>query len=209
MQSVNEWLVDEPNQLLKLFTPPFNHTIHDPGYIKGYPPGIRENGGQYTHAALWVVWAFAEMGQGQRAGELFRLLNPILHADTPEKAGLYRVEPYVIAADVYSEAPHTGRGGWTWYTGSSGWMYRLGIEALLGLGREGSSLRITPRIPRDWPHFEVDYRFGQTTYHIRVENPNRSESQVAAVTLDGRLLPAGVVPLEDDGGVHRVLVTMA
>lgn len=209
MQSVDAWLVDEAHQLLKLFTPPFNHTIHDPGYIKGYPPGIRENGGQYTHAALWVVWAFAEMGQGQRAGELFRLLNPILHADTPAKADLYRVEPYVIAADVYSEAPHTGRGGWTWYTGSSGWMYRLGIEALLGLGREGSSLRITPRIPHSWPYFEVDYRYGQTTYHIRVDNPNRSESQVAAVTLDGRLLPAGVVPLEDDGGIHSVQVTMA
>jgi len=209
MQSVDEWLVDESHQLLKLFTPPFNHTIHDPGYIKGYPPGIRENGGQYTHAALWVIWAFAEMGQGQRAGELFRLLNPILHADTPAKADLYRVEPYVIAADVYSEAPHTGRGGWTWYTGSSGWMYRLGIEALLGLGREGSSLRITPRIPRDWPHFEVDYRYGQTTYHIRVDNPNHSESQVAAVTLDGQRLPAHVIPLEDDGGSHSVQVTMA
>ena len=128
MSAVDERLVRPEDQLLLLFTPPFDKTARDPGYIKGYPPGIRENGGQYTHAAIWAVWAFAELGQGNRAHELFRLLNPISHSDTPEKAEQYRVDPYVVAADVYSVAPHVGRGGWTWYTGSASWMYRLGVE---------------------------------------------------------------------------------
>ena len=139
------------DQLLLLLAPPFDKTPRDPGYIKGYPPGIRENGGQYTHAALWAVWAFAELGQGDRAEALFRLLNPIYHSDTPEKVARYRVEPYVIAADVYSAPPHTGRGGWTWYTGSSGWMYRLGLEAILGIrrvGRRCKSIRAFPRVGR-------------------------------------------------------------
>ena len=121
---------------------------------------MRENGGQYTHAAIWTAWAFAELGQGERAMELFQMLNPISHADTPEKAARYKVEPYVIAADIYSQTSHTGMGGWTWYTGSSGWMYRLGIEAILGISRVGNALKIDPCIPEDWPGFKVDYRFG-------------------------------------------------
>jgi cyclic beta-1,2-glucan synthetase len=208
MKSVDEWLVKEEDQLIKLFTPPFNDTLHDPGYIKGYPPGIRENGGQYTHAALWVIWAFAEMGMGHRAEELFRLVNPIYHANTRVQADLYRVEPYVIAADVYGEPPHTGQGGWTWYTGSSGWMYRLGIEAILGLKREGAILHIDPKISRDWPQFEVDYRYGTSLYHIRVENPNHIESGVESVLLDEKRLPSNSVPLADDSREHKVIVIM-
>lgn len=208
MKSAEEWLVFEADQLVKLFTPPFNHTSYDPGYIKGYPPGIRENGGQYTHAALWFVWALTELRQGHRAEEIFRLLNPSYHSDTRDKADLYRVEPYVIAADVYSEPPHKGRGGWTWYTGSSGWMYRLGLEAILGIHRQGTSLHIDPNISRDWPHFEVDYHYGASLYSIRVENPNHAESGVASVSLDDTQLPSNTIPLTDDGEVHRVLVLM-
>jgi len=133
MKSVYRLLVRRADHLIQILTPPFDKTIHDPGYIKGYPPGVRENGGQYTHAAIWVAWAFAMLGQGDSAGALFRLLNPIHHADTPYKADLYKVEPYVIAADIYSQPPYTGTGGWTWYTGSAAWMYRLGIEAILGI----------------------------------------------------------------------------
>jgi cyclic beta-1,2-glucan synthetase len=152
-----------------LLTPPFDRTIHDPGYIKGYLPGIRENGGQYTHAARWSIWAFAELGQGERVAELFKLVNPIWHADTPEKIARYRVEPYVIAADVYSAPQHIGRGGWTWYTGSASWMYRLGVEKIIGLQREGNRLKIKPCIPKDWRGYEVHYRFGSATYHIHVK----------------------------------------
>ncbi|MBK8020023.1 MAG: hypothetical protein IPK19_01045 [Chloroflexi bacterium] len=210
MQSVEEHLVREADGLIALFTPPFDRTEHDPGYIKGYPPGIRENGGQYTHAALWFVWALAEMGQGDRAVDLFALLNPILHSDTRAEADHYRVEPYVVAADVYGAPPHTGRGGWTWYTGSSGWMYRLGVEAILGLRRAGAALIIDPRIARDWPGFEVDYRYGGSVYHIRVDNSRRVQSGIATLTLDGVPLDAGpkAIPLVDDGQPHVVAVVL-
>ncbi|RPJ01390.1 MAG: glycosyl transferase family 36, partial [Chloroflexi bacterium] len=208
MESVQTHLIRPDEQLLLLFTPPFDKTPRDPGYIKGYPPGIRENGGQYTHAALWVIWPFAEMGRGDLAGALFDMLNPIHHSDTPDKAAHYRVEPYVIAADVYSAPPHTRRGGWTWYTGSSGWMYRLGIEAILGLRREGEALRIEPRIPRAWPHFQVRYRYGQSVYHIRVANPDGVQCGVQSVVLDGRTLESNVIPLEDDETAHQVEVLM-
>ena len=144
MESVNKRLVKQAEQMILLFTPPFDKSAHDPGYIKGYLPGVRENGGQYTHAAIWTAWAFAKLGQGDRAGELFHMLNPISHADTPEKAARYKVEPYVIAADIYSVPPHIGRGGWTWYTGSSGWMYRLGIEAILGITQGGQRAQHQP-----------------------------------------------------------------
>lgn len=206
MQSVQQRLVDVDNRLIRLFTPAFDQTDHDPGYIKGYPPGIRENGGQYTHAALWYVWALAQMGKSDLAGEMFRLLNPIYHSDTPGKMRHYGVEPYVIAADVYGEAPHTGRGGWTWYTGSSGWMYRLGVEAILGLHREGDHLRIEPRTPPDWAQYEIDYRFGDTVYHITVENPDGVEQGVREVWLDDVRLESNRVPLADDGRPHQVRV---
>ena len=143
----------------------------DPGYIKGYPPGIRENGGQYTHAALWSVMAFAKLGEGDKAAELFSLLNPINHARTRADVHRYKVEPYVVAADVYAVAPHVGRGGWTWYTGSAGWMQRAGIESILGLRVLGQSLRIDPCIPKAWPGFEILFRYRSARYDIRVENP--------------------------------------
>jgi cyclic beta-1,2-glucan synthetase len=208
MQAVSERLIRREDGMILLFTPPFDKTPRDPGYIKGYLPGIRENGGQYTHAALWTVWAFARMGQGDTAEELFRLLNPIYHSDSPEKAAQYRVEPYVVAADVYSVAPHVGRGGWTWYTGSSGWMYRLGLEAILGLRREAGFLVIDPCIPRKWPTYILHYRDGETRYEIRVENPDGVNRGVKQVLLDGETLPDGKISLKPDGGQHKVIVTL-
>ncbi|MFN2283650.1 MAG: GH36-type glycosyl hydrolase domain-containing protein, partial [Anaerolineae bacterium] len=208
MASVVDNLVRRDDDLILLFTPPFDQTGRDPGYIKGYPPGIRENGGQYTHAALWAVWALAKMGRGDLAAELFGLLNPIHHADTPEKVMRYRVEPYVIAADVYSVAPHVGRGGWTWYTGSSGWMYRLGVEAILGLHRTGDALRIDPCIPKEWPSYEVTYRDGETVYHIHVENPDGECHGVTTVTLDGEPVEGNAIPLLADGNPHEVHVVI-
>jgi cyclic beta-1,2-glucan synthetase len=199
-------LVDEEAGLIKLFTPPFNATPRDPGYIKGYVPGVRENGGQYTHAALWLIWAYALEGDGARAGALLDLINPIRHAS--DDADRYMVEPYVIAADVYAVAPHTGRGGWTWYTGSAGWMYRLGVEVILGLQRAGETLRIAPCIPPDWPSYTARYRYGATQYMIRVENPCRIASGVARITLDGAPIAGGAIPLCDDGLAHAVVVTM-
>ena len=208
MDAVAERLVRRDDQLVLLFTPPFDKTARDPGYIKGYVPGIRENGGQYTHAALWAVWAFAELGQGNRAEALFRLLNPIYHSDTLEKMMRYRVEPYVVAADVYSVPPHVGRGGWTWYTGSASWMYRLGLEAILGLHRVGEALRIDPCIPEDWSGYELTYRDGETSYQIRVENPDGVNRGVKQVTLDGEPLSGRDIPLPGDGRRHRVHVLM-
>ena len=194
--------------MILLFTPPFDKTPHDPGYIKGYLPGVRENGGQYTHAAIWVARAFAELGQGDRAVALFHLLNPIGHADTPEKMARYQVEPYVIAADIYSQPSHSGSGGWTWYTGSSGWMYGLGIEAILGISRSEGMLKINPCISRHWPGFKVDYRFGTTHYLINVENPDSVNRGIRQVILDGNSLPDKLVPLVHDGQRHAVHVLM-
>jgi cyclic beta-1,2-glucan synthetase len=208
MSAVEERLMCSEDQLLLLFTPPFDKTPHDPGYIKAYPPGIRENGGQYTHAAIWSVWAFAQLGQGNLAGELFRLLNPILHSDTSDKARQYKVEPYVVAADVYSVTPHIGRGGWTWYTGSASWMYRLGIEAILGLKRKGNRLQIDPCIPDDWDGFELTYRDGETLYHIQVHNPQGVNRGVRHVQLDGNIISDDHIPLLQDGGQHEVDVEL-
>jgi cyclic beta-1,2-glucan synthetase len=180
----------------------------DPGYIKGYPPGIRENGGQYTHAATWVVWAFTELGQGDRAEALFRMLNPIYRGDTPEKIKRYRVEPYVVAADVYSVSPNEGRGGWTWYTGSAGWMYRLGLEAILGLRRLGDVLCVDPCIPSTWSSYEMMYKFGGSTYQILVDNPEGVNCGVVEITMDGKSLVGSDIPLIDDGNVHTVHLRM-
>jgi cyclic beta-1,2-glucan synthetase len=208
MDSVFEILVKQNEQMILLFTPPFDKTSHDPGYIKGYAPGVRENGGQYTHAAIWTVWAFAKLGQGGRAESLFRLLNPIYHADTPEKVAHYKVEPYVIAADVYGAPPHTGTGGWTWYTGSSGWMYRLGIEAILGISRQGNTLKVDPCIPKIWPGFKVVYRFGATRYNISVENPENVNRGVDQVLIDGRVSTDNLIHLNDDHRTHIVHIVM-
>lgn len=206
MNAVREQLITD--DLILLFTPPFDRTNRDPGYIKGYRPGVRENGGQYTHASLWTVWAFAELGQGDQAEALFRLLNPIYHSDQPEKAARYRVEPYVIAADVYSVPPYVGRGGWTWYSGSAGWMYRLSVEALLGLHRTGQSLRIDPCIPQHWPGFDLTYRWGKTVYHIRVDNSAHVCRGIRRLAVDGESQSCTKFALQDDGQEHHVEVQM-
>jgi cyclic beta-1,2-glucan synthetase len=208
MESVIRHLLRPEDRLLLLFDPPFDKTPHDPGYVRGYPPGVRENGGQYTHAALWAAWALARLGKGDRAEFLFRLLNPVYQSETPLKAARYKVEPYVVAADVYSVRPYTGQGGWTWYTGSSGWMYRLGVEAILGVRRTGKSLRIDPCIPKSWPNYQVSYRDKKTSWQIRVDNPRGVNRGVRSVTLDGQALPGNEIPLSDDGGHHRVHVEM-
>ena len=158
MSAVERELIRRDEGLALLFAPPFDKTTQDPGYIKGYPPGVRENGGQYTHAALWSVMAFAALGEGDKAADLFSLLNPINHARTRADVHRYKVEPYVVAADVYASAPHVGRGGWTWYTGSAGWMQRAGIESILGLRIRGAALHLDPCIPKSWARFEMTVR---------------------------------------------------
>jgi cyclic beta-1,2-glucan synthetase len=208
MDAVRTHLVKEDARLILLFTPPFNRTRRDPGYIKGYLPGVRENGGQYTHAALWSIWAWAKLGDGDLAQSLFQMINPIVRADSAAKAEVYKVEPYVISADVYGVAPHVGRGGWTWYTGSSGWMYRLGIEAILGLRRDADSLWLEPCIPAHWPGFKLSYRLGRTRYCFTVENPEGVQCGDATVSVDGNPLPTGRVPLVDDGQEHQVRVVL-
>ncbi|MDB6090754.1 MAG: putative Cyclic beta 1-2 glucan synthetase [Gammaproteobacteria bacterium] len=192
--------------LCLLFTPPFDRGALDPGYIKGYPPGIRENGGQYTHAATWSAIAFAMLGDTAKAHELFSMLNPINHSRTRADASVYKVEPYVVAADVYSEAPHVGRGGWTWYTGSAAWLYRAGLEWIVGCRVQGTSLRLDPCVPRAWPGFAVTLRYRATVYEIAVENPRGSGGRISSLQLDGAVLSVqpAVVPLVDDGGTHRV-----
>ncbi|MGW8318974.1 MAG: GH36-type glycosyl hydrolase domain-containing protein [Candidatus Promineifilaceae bacterium] len=206
MASVYERLVRQDERLILLFTPPFDATNRDPGYIKGYPPGIRENGGQYTHAAIWVAWAYAQLGQGDRAEALFRLLNPIYHNNDPAKNSRYKVEPYVVASDVYSVRPYVGHGGWTWYTGSAGWLYRLGLEAILGLRQEGDSLTLAPQIPDSWQEYQLNYCRNGTSYHIQVKNSGRQGSQRLQVTVDGQERPDGRIPLLDDGHRHEVTV---
>jgi cyclic beta-1,2-glucan synthetase len=208
MQSVLDRLVQHDERLVLLFTPPFNKTPRDPGYIKGYPPGVRENGGQYTHAALWSAWALLESGSIEEGFDVFQLLNPILHANTPEKSARYRVEPYVVAADVYGAPPFTGMGGWTWYTGSSGWMYRLALEGLLGLKKVGSLLYLNPHIPRAWTGFQVTYRFGQATYEIEVQNPKQVNQGVQEISLNGKVLPDKEIPLSEGSGQNQVRILM-
>ena len=194
--------------LALLFAPPFDRTPMDPGYIKGYPPGVRENGGQYTHGALWLAMAYARLGQGDRAAALLRILNPVEHARTPEAVERYKVEPYVVAADVYALQGREGLGGWTWYTGSSGWMYRIWLEEVLGFKRSGDRLRLEPAIQSDWAEFRLTYRYGGTVYEIKVENPDHVCRGVVRIELDGTVLPEKTVNLLDDGITHMVLVRM-
>jgi cyclic beta-1,2-glucan synthetase len=205
MASLERWLVRKEVGIL-LLTPPFDRTSHDPGYIKGYLPGVRENGAQYTHAALWAVLATALQGDGDRAFGLFQLINPLERTLTPEGVETYRAEPYVVAADVYSAAGHVGRGGWTWYTGSASWMYRVGLEAILGFIREGDRFRLDPRVPGSWPEFRLEYRHGSAVYRVQVERPHLARGGAQAVELDGRTLGDEWVPLADDGQVHEVVV---
>ncbi len=166
-------LVARGSQLLLLLDPPFDRSAQDPGYIKAYPPGVRENGGQYTHAAVWVIMALARLGSGDEVAELFHMLNPINHTRTAADVERYKAEPYVMAGDVYARAPHAGRGGWSWYTGSAAWMYRAGLESMLGLRRRGETFSIDPCIPSSWPGYEIVWNVGRTTYLISVTNPDR------------------------------------
>ncbi|MGI8734706.1 MAG: GH36-type glycosyl hydrolase domain-containing protein [Pyrinomonadaceae bacterium] len=208
MAAVEEYLIRRGDGLVILFTPPFDKSSLDPGYIKGYVPGVRENGGQYTHAAIWTLIAYAMLGDGDRAGELFSLLNPINHAST--RAGLhkYKVEPYVAVGDVYAVPPHTGRGGWTWYTGSASWMYRAGLESILGFKLLGDRLQIDPCIPRGWREFEITYRRGKTVYRIKVENPMAIHRGVVSLEFDGSHLDGNEITLSDDGATHVVRLVL-
>lgn len=206
MAAVSEQLVRRDDGLVQLLAPPFDHGALDPGYIRGYLPGIRENGGQYTHAAIWATMAFAALGDRQRAWELMDMINPVNHARSAAATATYKVEPYVVAADVYALAPHTGRGGWSWYTGSAGWMYRLITESLLGLRREADTLRFTPCLPDHWPSFAIDYRYRETIYHIVVA---QADAGVDRLTLDGIVQASGALVLIDDRLAHRVEVMTA
>ncbi len=210
MAAVNAQLVSRSDALLPLFTPAFDHSVQDPGYVKAYPPGIRENGGQYTHGALWSVIAFALLGDGDRAAELFALINPINHSNNSRSMHRYQVEPYVVCADVYSNPLHTGRGGWTWYTGSASWMYRTAVDHILGIQVRGDRLAIDPVIPHGWRRFEVRCEHGDSPYEIVVENPSGVNRGVIRATVDGGLVAHSPceIPLIDDGKPHVVLVTM-
>jgi cyclic beta-1,2-glucan synthetase len=209
MESVEEHLIRREDRLMLLFSPPFDRTPLDPGYIKGYVPGIRENGGQYTHAAVWSVIAFAMLGEGDRAGELFDLLSPIRHTSRRADLHRYKGEPYAVSADVYAGPPHVGRAGWTWYTGAAGWLYRAGLEWILGFRKRGAALCIDPCIPRDWERFEITYRHGGSVYRITVESPEGVCRGVSRVSLDGSLLSGeALVPLSDDGLEHQVQVVL-
>lgn len=207
LASVDRRLVRRDDRLILLLDPPFDKSDLNPGYIKGYVPGVRENGGQYTHSAIWTVMAAAAQGDSERAWELFSLINPVSHGATPAQIATYRVEPYVVAADVYGVQPHTGRGGWTWYTGSAGWMYRLIVESLLGLHVEVDRLRITPCLPAQWTTFQMHYRYRETFYHITIHN-HGPDATVRRLTLDGAELPEDFVTLIDDGQDHQIEVEM-
>jgi len=204
LDAVAHRLVRRENRLIQLFDPPFDKSAMEPGYIKGYVPGVRENGGQYTHAAVWTIMAFALAGETSRAWELFRLINPILHAQDATGVARYKTEPYVVAADVYSVAPHTGRGGWTWYTGSAGWMYRLILETLLGVELAVDELRFTPKVPLEWKSFKLDYRHRETVYHIACINMSGAWKVPPKIFLDGNEQPGAALKLVDDRQEHFV-----
>ncbi len=208
MNALENYLIKRDEGLIKLLTPPFDEGDLEPGYIKSYVPGVRENGGQYTHAACWVVMAVALLGDGDKASELFDLLNPINHAKTHMEYSKYKVEPYVMAADVYSVAPHTGRGGWTWYTGAAGWMYRIGMEYILGFKKNGDNLLIDPCIPKGWGGFEIRYRYKETLYYISVKNPDGVNTGVNKVVMDGKELDGNIIELINDKMEHKAEVVL-
>jgi cyclic beta-1,2-glucan synthetase len=210
MAAVERELIRYKDRLALLFAPPFDKTPLDPGYIKGYPPGIRENGGQYTHAALWSVMAFAALGEGDKAAKLFALLNPINNAGTRADVHRYKVEPYVVAADIYSKPPHAGRGGWTWYTGSAAWMQRAGIESILGLHLRGAFLHLEPCIPAGWRKYEMTLRHRSARYEILVENPDGVSRGVVSAQFDGATIAERPLrfPVLDDDNTHHIQVRL-
>jgi cyclic beta-1,2-glucan synthetase len=197
--------------MMSLLWPPFQSAEHDPGYIRAYPPGVRENGGQYTHGVLWTVLARTRLGQGDRAAALFSMLNPIHHGSSASSAAAYAVEPYVVAADISASPGYAGHGGWTWYTGAAAWMYRIGLENILGVGLEAGDLVVSPCVPTSFARYEIDYRHGSSVYRVVVENPGRVSSGVASLEVDGKTvsLPSGPrIRLVDDGRTHDVRVVL-
>jgi cyclic beta-1,2-glucan synthetase len=208
MDSVRTHLVRRGSGLVLLLDPPFDQPQPHPGYIAGYPPGIRENGGQYTHAALWTVMALARLGSGDEATELFHMLNPVNHARTREQMERYRVEPYVVAADISAHPDHAGLGGWTWYTGSAGWMYRIGLEEILGLKKLGQAFALDPCIPAAWSGYSIRWRTGSSVYEIEVQNPHGRSRGIREAWLDGREADPRALPLLDDARTHKVRVVL-
>jgi cellobiose phosphorylase len=209
MEALDKQLIDREHSLIRLLYPPLDKSELNPGYIKGYVPGVRENGGQYTHGAIWATMAFAALGERPRAWELLAMINPINHARSPEEVNTYKVEPYVVAADVYALFPHTGRGGWTWYTGSAAWMYRLIVESLLGLKLDVDKLRFTPCLPvKGWETFKVHYRYRETVYHIIVRQTHDVTGEMR-VEVDGLDQQDKAIPLIDDHQEHKVEVRIS
>jgi cyclic beta-1,2-glucan synthetase len=208
MASVERWLIDRKQRLILLLTPPFDKAEPSPGYIKGYVPGVRENGGQYAHAALWVVLAQTLLGRGDAAHELLSFINPIHRSSDRDSVKRYRVEPYVVAADIYSASGHVGRGGWTWYTGAAAWMYRVTIEQLLGIKREGQWLRIEPCVPAEWPGYKATLRIEGAEYAIEVDNSTRAEGGLASIAVDGTAAADRRIRLEPHSGRHIVHVVV-
>jgi cyclic beta-1,2-glucan synthetase len=209
MNSVREYLIQYGDDLVLLFTPPFDKTPLDPGYIKGYLPGVRENGGQYTHAAIWCVIAYAMLGEGDQAGDLLHMLNPINRTANRTGVYAYKVEPYVIAADIYAVPPHVRRGGWTWYTGAAGWFYRAGLEWLLGLNIRADKMYFNPCIPREWRSYSLTYQHEETCYEIIINNPGGVSKGIVLIELDGESQSQiDSVPLLHDGKNHQVLVVL-
>ena len=207
MEAVNKRLVRRDIGLIQLLDPPFDKSDLNPGYIKGYVPGVRENGGQYTHAAIWMIMAFAEMGNTERAWELFDMVNPVNHGSTENEMMIYKVEPYVVAADVYASPQHKGRGGWTWYTGSAGWMYQLIIESLLGLKLETNKLTISPRLPKKWKSIKINYKYLSTSYAITIEQTDNLA--IGTVTENGNEQPGNSILLIDDLAEHNIEIKIA
>jgi cyclic beta-1,2-glucan synthetase len=191
-----------------LISPPFYDSKVEPGYIKGYLPGVRENGGQYTHAAAWVIIAFAMMGDGDKAWELYELINPLNHTENLRECAHYKLEPYVMAADVYSGYPNKGRGGWSWYTGSAGWIYRAVLEYILGFQKNGDTLVMDPCIPKEWKEYTLNYKYLSSSYHLQVINPSNISKGVLSVSIDGIIHEGNRIALKDDGQHHHIVVTM-
>lgn len=201
-------MIARQSKVILLLTPPFDKSDQDPGDIKGYPPSIRENGGQYTHAAVWVVMAIAKLGSGDEASELFHMINPINHSRTTAEMTRYRLEPYVLAGDVYARPPHAGRGGWSWYTGSAGWPYRAGLENILGLRRRGDTFMVDPCVPASWAEYSIEWRHGSPRYDIKVTDADRVWPGVARAELDGAAVNHLSMPLVDDGATHVVRIRL-
>ena len=203
MREAEKRLVRKQDKIIQLFDPPFDTSDLNPGYIKGYVPGVRENGGQYTHAAIWMIMAFAAMRDKEKMWELLQMINPINHGSTPEGMQTYKVEPYVVAADVYAVSQHSGRGGWTWYTGSAGWLYQLIIDYVIGLKRRGDTLHIDPCLPNEWDKVTIQYRFNTSNYIIEMHQ-DPSGRDTIQIVVDGEAIEGNSIKLVDDGKEHTV-----